>query len=1036
MCPLRIPYVDLDPKRRAVLLAVADLAVFRPDPDHSVREVASHLRSVLSFDAVDLGIFDRSRKMMKMRLWDPLPPSFQSLEVAVEDSIVGSVWRNQTITSIDNLAKEKHFGPGLRWLHERDIRSYCVVPLTNLHGKLGAIGFGSKLPRAFNDQDRQFLLYVAEFMALYVDTNLADTTVAEEVAGLRLLLEVSGSRRLDPPHHIAQILESLQKWAVQNYVGIYLYEEHSQALRLHMLNPELAGKMAPQALTPIESTLAGQAFRSRRSIFLDHTSLRRLPFASVHRGLEMGVKSLCLCPLLSKRGSMGVLKVARRDGRVFSSRDIALLERVAAIFASKLGGIEERRKPQDPSTEMGKNGVSASSGSAGFAGRWQDLLLQAAGEPGAKGTTFSARQDLMESEPLLSAYFKASRVGLCILDADFRYLAVNDTLAEMNGARAAKHIGKSVGEILGDFAELVVPQFRRVFATGEPITDFEISFVLPNRSEPGHWIEHYIPIKNMEGEVAQIGVIAVEVTEQKKLEESLRSVSETLRQEKKRQHVLVELSRLLATKWDIRQAFPQVSAYLRRVLGQEYAALSLREEGSGMLVPHAVDFPLGKKPTAGAEIGAARGPGGKALEQQSALIFGREEMQAFDSVIAARLTSEGLKSLCCVPLLRPTGPLGVLVLGSTRADAFHPEDLTLLTQVAAQLAIALENATIAREIEQLKQRFKREKNYMEGEPRARVSFEENIGKSPALQQVLDQVAIVAPSDATVLIQGETGTGKGLIARAIHRVSQRKDRSFVTLNCAAIPTGLLESELFGHERGAFTGAVSQKIGRLELANHGTLFLDEIGEIPLEVQPKLLRVLQDHEFERLGGTRTIKVNLRLIAATNRDLARSVAAKEFRSDLFYRLNVFPIQLPSLRARREDIPLLVRHFVRKFSLATGRDIQSVPSETMEALIHWHWPGNIRELENFIERSVILTDGNVLRAPLAEFQAETSSSKEKSLEETEREHIVRALRETGGQISGPAGAARRLGLKRTTLQSKMERLGITRDEYSGHTPG
>ena len=255
-----------------------------------------------------------------------------------------------------------------------------------------------------------------------------------------------------------------------------------------------------------------------------------------------------------------------------------------------------------------------------------------------------------------------------------------------------------------------------------------------------------------------------------------------------------------------------------------------------------------------------------------------------------------------------------------------------------------------------------------------------------------------------------------------------------MNCAAIPTGLLESELFGHEKGAFTGAVSQKIGRLELADKGTLFLDEIGEIPLELQPKLLRVLQDHEFERLGGTRTIKVDLRLVAATNRDLARSVVEKEFRSDLFYRLNVFPIRLPALRERREDIPLLVRYFVQKFARGMDRGIETVPSQTMNTLVNWHWPGNVRELENFIERSVILTEGTALRAPLADLQSESpgSGGAEHSLEGAEREHIIRVLRETRGMISGPTGAARRLGLKRTTLQSKMQRLGITRRDYAG----
>jgi formate hydrogenlyase transcriptional activator len=638
---------------------------------------------------------------------------------------------------------------------------------------------------------------------------------------------------------------------------------------------------------------------------------------------------------------------------------------------------------------------------------------------------------LAEAEHRLAAYFSASKVGLCILDADFRYLAINTTLAEMNGIPAAEHLGRSVRDLLGDFAEVVESQFKHVLHTGQPVLNLEISFMLHNRTEPGHWIEHHIPIKDEAGKVTKIGVAAIEITEQKKLEESLRSVSQKLREEKKRLQVMTEVSRVLGAKFEIQQVFPKISAHLRRVLRQEYAALALRDEVSGQLVRQAIDFPLAKSVNVGEEISTAKGPGRKAFEQRSSLIVATHEMQEFEPGIAATLTAEGLKSLCCVPLLRHKSSLGVLVLGSTRPDAFDTDDLTLLNQVAAQLAAALENARIAREVKQLRSRLELEKGYLEGEAPTQLHFEEIIGEGPALKEVQDRVGVVAASDATVLLLGETGTGKGLIARAIHRTSKRKDRGFITLNCAAIPTGLLESELFGHEKGAFTGAVSQKVGRLELADKGTLFLDEIGEIPLELQPKLLRVLQDHEFERLGGIRTIKVDLRLIAATNRDLARSVAEKEFRSDLFYRLNVFPIRMPSLRERREDIPLLVRYFVRKFASAMNRGIETIPRETMDALVNWHWPGNVRELENFVERSVILTDGTALRAPLAEFRAETASSPDPSLEGTEREHIVRILRETGGMMSGPRGAARRLGLKRTTLQSKMQRLGITRADYS-----
>jgi len=642
---------------------------------------------------------------------------------------------------------------------------------------------------------------------------------------------------------------------------------------------------------------------------------------------------------------------------------------------------------------------------------------------------------LAEAEQLLSAYFRAIQLGVCIVDREFRFVAINKTLAQMNGVPAAQHLGKTVREMLGEGAELIEPQFQRVLQGGEPVLNIEISLVLPNQTEPAHWIEHYIPIKDAAGEIQQIGVVALEVTEQKRLEESLRKVSHNLREEKKRLQVLGEVGRLLSAKREVGQVFSQISAHLRRVFRQEYAALAVRDETTGELTRVAMDFPLAKGVSVGGEIGIAKGLLEKAIEQRSSLIFTKAEIQAFEPRMAASFMAEGLKSLCCVPLLRRTDPLGVLVLGSTRVDAFHSDDLTLLNQVAAQLAVAIENSRIAREMKQLKNRLGLEKGYLEGKSSTQLHFEEVIGESEALRDVIDRVGVVAASDATVLLLGETGTGKGLIARAIHRTSKRKDRAFISLNCAAIPTGLLESELFGHEKGAFTGAVTQKIGRLELADKGTLFLDEVGEISLELQPKLLRVLQDHEFERLGGTRTIKVDLRLIAATNRDLARSVADKQFRSDLFYRLKVFPIRLPSLRERREDIPSLIRYFVQKFAIAMDRSIETIPRETMEALVDWHWPGNIRELENFIERSVILTEGSSLRAPLAEFRAETSSSQEHSLKGKEREHIIQVLKETGGMISGPKGAARRLGLKRSTLQSKIKRLGIAATDYSTREP-
>jgi formate hydrogenlyase transcriptional activator len=414
------------------------------------------------------------------------------------------------------------------------------------------------------------------------------------------------------------------------------------------------------------------------------------------------------------------------------------------------------------------------------------------------------------------------------------------------------------------------------------------------------------------------------------------------------------------------------------------------------------------------------------------MFYTAEDLVKMKAPLAKAMFEFGIRSVCSVPLIAGNRIWGALNVTGMVENAFGPSEIEYLQQVANQIAAALQNAHAYHEIEELKDRLTQEKRYLEYEIRSANRTDDIVGTSSALKRVLDYAAIVADTDSTVLITGETGTGKERIARLIHAMSGRKDRNFIKLNCAAIPTGLLESELFGHEKGAFTGAISQKLGRLELADKGTILLDEIGEVPLELQPKLLRVLQDHEFERLGGTKTIRVDVRLIAATNRDLVRAVEEKEFRGDLFYRLHVFPLHLPALRERREDIPLLIRHFVEKCAARLHKRIDTIPDAAMEAMMHWKWPGNIRELENFIERSVILSEGTTLNSPLSELreQMRRDPDSEGTLRDQERQHIIEILRQTGGALSGPAGAAARLGLKRTTLQYKMQRLGISRTDY------
>jgi formate hydrogenlyase transcriptional activator len=427
-------------------------------------------------------------------------------------------------------------------------------------------------------------------------------------------------------------------------------------------------------------------------------------------------------------------------------------------------------------------------------------------------------------------------------------------------------------------------------------------------------------------------------------------------------------------------------------------------------------------------------PAGQAFLTREPVVVKRMENSPFAPETTRHLTGLGMQSGCWVPLIHRGEVIGTMMVASRMESTFSERESEMLVQMADQVAMAVNNALAFRQIQELRDRLGQERKYLEEEINLERRFEDVVGESMGLRRVLQEIETVAPTDATVLIQGETGTGKELLARAIHRLSPRNDRTFIKINCAAIPAGLIESELFGHEKGAFTGAIARKIGRLELAHDGTLFLDEVGELPLDLQPKLLRALQEKEIERVGGSRPIPVNVRLIAATNRDLGQMVAEKQFRSDLYYRLKVFPVFSPPLRERTGDIPILVRHFVATHSRRMGKHIETIPEETMAALTRWQWPGNIRELENFLERAVILTRGAVLYVPLAELEIEDAEDSElwenPTLQAAEQEHILRVLREAQGQIGGPTGAAARLGLKRTTLNSKLKKLGIERSDY------
>jgi formate hydrogenlyase transcriptional activator len=505
-----------------------------------------------------------------------------------------------------------------------------------------------------------------------------------------------------------------------------------------------------------------------------------------------------------------------------------------------------------------------------------------------------------------------------------------------------------------------------------------------------------------------------------------------LAHERDRLRLLLEINNQVVTQLGVNELFRSASLSIRKYFANDFTGFWLIDKHSNRLECAVLDFPGGKGFLADIPVREVTDQELEKMRTRTPEIWSEQDIEKLRPAVLERMKEESIAALAVAPLGTANGPLGLLGMGSKRSNNFGQEDLDILSQISAQISLALDNALAYGRLSASKNRLEDERLYLESEIRAEYNFEDLVGKSAALRKVLEQIEIVAPTGSTVLLHGETGTGKELIARAVHNLSPRRDRTFVRLNCAAIPSGLVESELFGHEKGAFTGALIQKRGRFEIADRGTLFLDEIGDISLDLQPKLLRALQEQEFERLGSNKTIHVDVRLIAATHRDLSLMIRNNQFREDLFYRLNVFPIEIPPLRERREDIPLLVHYFVSRLSGRMQKRIKSIPKPAMDALTNAAWPGNVRELENVIERAVILTQGDELNVPLTELKKSSVqyASPVTTFQEAERQAIIDALKAASGRISGPGAAAERLGLKRTTLQNKMRRLNITKADY------
>jgi formate hydrogenlyase transcriptional activator len=559
----------------------------------------------------------------------------------------------------------------------------------------------------------------------------------------------------------------------------------------------------------------------------------------------------------------------------------------------------------------------------------------------------------------------------------------------------------------------VIAAFKSSIETGHP---YDMEHRCRHATGVYRWFQvRALPVRDTEGHIVSWYILLTDIDKRKQAEDRLQ--------------LLLDVTNQVVSNLQLRDLLRAISASVRRVMQCDLVGVFLPDSDGDRMQTFILDFPESKGFIREEYCSMEGSLGGFVFRTGKPWIGNASDVLQLGLKDEPAIP-EGLKAGCFVPLVSRKRLLGLLGLGRREENAFSQADIGFLAQVASQIAIGVENALEYGQITEAKERLAEQKFYLEDEIRLEHNFEEIIGNSPRLKAVLDSVRIVAPADSTVLIQGETGTGKEVIARAIHNLSSRKGQAFVKVNCAAIPLGLLESELFGHEKGSFTGAIAQRTGRFELAHKGTLFLDEVGDIPLELQPKLLRVLQEQEFERLGSTRTQRVDVRLIAATNASLSQLVAEKKFRTDLYYRLNVFPIHVPPLRDRRDDIPLLVRYFANKYARRMGKQIESIPNETMDALSRYSWPGNIRELQNLMERAALLSTGPSLRVPLAEILTDSgvsAASGGNALEQAERQQIVRALRESNWVVGGAHGAAARLGLKRTSLAYKMQKLGISR---------
>ena len=845
----------------------------------------------------------------------------------------------------------------------------------------------------------------------------------------RTLLEVAEaiSAHRDLHELFRDLAQRLPRVVPVNFVALSLHDPVRNTMRLHTIQANIPADLVGGHEEPIDNAPAGWVWRTQQPLLIpDLAKEERWPTV-VQRMISDGNNSLCYLPLTTAVRRLGGIGFSSLQKAAYSETDLEFLQQVSQLLAVAVDNVLHHR---DLTLDRERLRLLLEVSEAIAAHRDLKMLFNELGKRLPSVVPFEfiglilhdPLRDVMRIHVIATEQTERIPDGseLTMEESISAWVLKNQLPVVMPRVDEETRFPK----IVGMFREMNVRSCCFLPLTTAVRRLGAIGFGSVTPSTFGNSEVEFL------NQVAkQVAVAVDDVLNHQEAE----AAQKQLAHERDRQRLLLEVNNAVVSHLGLGDLFNAVSSCLRKVIQHDGSTLVLYDPVTRRYRAHVLDFATAQEFIEEGQVSSdCKCPSDKAFTTRKPVIYRKSDLEelAVQSEITRQLLDQGVKALCSVPLVSHNTVLGTLDVTRLCEHDFTPAESELLNQVGQQIALAVENAIAYKEIAQLKDKLAEEKLYLEEEIQTEYNFEEIVGDSRALKLVLKEVQTVAQTDSTVLILGETGTGKELIARALHNHSNRRDRTFVKLNCAAIPTGLLESELFGHEKGAFTGAIATKVGRFELADCGTIFLDEVGEIPLELQVKLLRVLQEQEFERLGSTKTVRVNVRVIAATNRDLGQMVGEQTFRSDLYYRLKVFPITVPPLRERPGDIPLLVRHFAQKFAQRMKKQIETIPSEAMKALQNYSWPGNVRELENFVERAVILTHGSDLYVSLAELKRAPShveNSGATTLEQAERDHILKVLRETNWVIGGAAGAAAKLGMKRTTLHSKMQKLGIAR---------